>query len=364
MDAASSAAARRDPLDPSNGPFAAGYARELAATAISPEVAARVARQEALLVGSLETALRDGGLWQSCGIRRVSSIGSTDRGTYVDADADYDLMVETRVNHAQIPLEPLAMALRGMAVHLSQSAGPAAGGAVLEMSSLGLRGTASLVARFEWRRAAGSAHFLDITLGDSPRPVNYSRAVRHHLEALPAADAERLRREIRLAKRCLKRLGQVYGSAETGLRPMTIEQWVIQGARLRESGCKHGSFDNALAWVAEQAVTQDQAGALRVEPFAGFKARNPLWRPGADQGMPETGPDGERINLFDLLGNNQPPLAQEKWRRLACLALVHQAWRRESRGWSVEGLVQAAERVLHEHRLPSAEGRELQLRFD
>jgi hypothetical protein len=202
------------------------------------------------------------------------------------------------------------------------------------------------VARYDlvWPGAvsAGRNGFLDVTFGKLPQIIGYEIAIRRIFESLGPIWAERLRAEIRFAKVVLRSLGEVYGSANRGLRAHAIEQWIIQSSGYRSSGCAVGTLDNALRLIVEEGTVFMADGSVASRSFALFKDRFPLWHLGwweSEMGF-ERG--ARNVNLWDLLGDGDVSEAERKWKRLIALGLALDQMQSDREAWNVEDLVAAA----------------------
>ena len=118
-----------------------------------------------------------------------------------------------------------------------------------------------------------------MTFGKLPQLIGYEIWFRQFLKNLGPLWAERVRSEIRAAKIILKELGEVYGSANHGLRAHAAEQWIIQSFSYRASGIPVGTLDNALRLIVEEGATAVRGEAIAPLRFEEYKTRFPLWHP-------------------------------------------------------------------------------------
>lgn len=317
------------------GDFGTSYAAALAETAFSPEVQARVAAREQCVMDVLKAEWENGGFGERYGLRRMLSIGSTARNLYAWLPADHDLMVETEAPQEWIDRDAVRQMLERLAAQLAVApefhASPEEGRRLraIFLSSLKVRGQASLVGRLNavWDCANGEVQediLVDVTFGNVRRTADYALWMQTYLARLPAEWRTRQTAEIRLAKKVFKALGEVYGSQETGLRPITIEQWVIQNVLRQPSGLPVGTFDAVLQHVAHEAL-----------PFAEYRARWPVWRPGLSDDEVARCAIRPAINLLDLLANGDPVLAEAKWQRIVALAHAYRQRREARQAWTM-----------------------------
>jgi predicted nucleotidyltransferase len=333
------------------GAFRDSYEQALLATEADPTTAALFEQ----LKHEAEAIVREaasGEFEQAYGTTAVMVVGSSLRATYAALPADIDIIVLTRAAHDEFDLEHLRGVLRDIAGRIESSAaflaycqqarlGPGARAQRLDLSFLGLRGTGSLVARFDvhWGDTREERSlFLDISFGRIPRAIGYGLAMSRYLDGLPEPHRLRLQREIRLVRRLFKATGGLYDSPERGLRAHTIEQWLIQARGYRSSGIQTGTLDNLLRFIAEEGVTGP--GALELMDFQEFKSRFPVWHPGVweTQVVP---PGSPAVTLLDYLGDGDAVVAQEKWVRLMRLARAYVRFHAEDRAWSLHELAAA-----------------------
>ena len=325
-------------LPDERGDFGQSYVAALAGTAFSPEVQAQVAARERCVTELLTAEWERGGFDERYGLRRLRSIGSTARDLYAWLPADHDLMVETEAPQEWIDRDAVRQMLERLAAQLAVApefhASPEEGRRLraIFLSSLKVRGQASLVGRLNavWDCANGEVQediLVDVTFGNVRRTADYALWMQAYLARLPAEWRARQTAEIRLAKKMFKALGEVYGSQETGLRPITIEQWVIQNVRRQPSGLPVGTFDAVLRHVAKEAL-----------PFAQYRQRWPVWRPGLSDDEVACCAISPAINLLDLLANGDPVLAEAKWQRIVTLARAYMQRREARQAWTIEAL--------------------------
>ena len=333
------------------GAFRDSYEQALLATEADPTTAALFEQ----LKHEAEAIVREaasGEFEQTYGTIAVMVVGSSLRATYAALPADIDVIVLTRAAHDEFDLERLRGVLRGIAGRIESSAaflaycrqarlGPGAKPQRLDLTFLGLRGTGSLVARFDvhWGDTREERSlFLDISFGRIPRAIGYGLAMSRYLDGLPEPHRLRLQREIRLVRRLFKATGGLYDSPERGLRAHTIEQWLIQARGYRSSGLQTGSLDNLLRFIAEEGVTGP--GEHELMDFQEFKSRFPVWHPGVWE-TKVVPPGSPAVNLLDYLGDGDAVVAQEKWTRLMRLARAYVRFRAEDRAWSLHELAAA-----------------------
>jgi len=312
------------------------YARALTISTPTGAQVAMIAQLEATALAALERTLVAHPALGALGVRRTASIGSNTRGTAVDAAPDLDLLVETATAVADYPSAVLDPALRTVAQALAKDPGfarwcasaeldPAA--AEVHLDSFGKRGAATLVARFIARDGRAARPLLDVTVTPSSRPGDYHDWMQHHLAAHAPEHAARLRAELRLAKAAFGALGTVYGSRARGLRPITVEQLVLQSPRHHPSGLAVGTFDAVMALVY----------AHRALPFGAYRARFPVWRPGAP-GTTARDAAGQATDLLGLVADGDGPRAEEKWRRVIAFASAYAEHRTRRLDWTPRSL--------------------------
>jgi hypothetical protein len=274
-------------------------------------------------------------------VRHIMTVGSTSRGTYAAFPVDFDLVVDTERERTSIELAVAKLACEKLVERVTQSkafenywraivlsAGrPSLGRPCVELQSLGARGPQSLVARYDlvWRNTAmeDRVTLLDVTFGKLPQLIGYEIWFRRFLKNLSPPWAERVRSEIRAAKTILKQIGEVYGSANHGLRGHAAEQWIIQSFNYRAPGIPVGTLDNALRLIVEEGATAISREAIAPLPFEDFKTRFPLWHPGWWEGELGLGDDRRNVNLWDLLGDSDAAAAEHKWQKLVALGLAY-----------------------------------------
>jgi putative hydrolase of the HAD superfamily len=286
-------------------------------------------------------------LHERYGVACVAMVGSTRRGTFAEIPVDFDLAVLTERDQKDIPHAVLHAACDDLVQSISRMPELArycrslAGGVEaphprIVLASLGVRGTASLVARYDVVLDGAEREFrcgfLDVTCGRLPHLLGYEQWMSGHFDGLGSRWADRLRTEIRLAKAVFGQVDGVYGSKGRGLRGHAVEQLLIQGRTYRPSRLPIGTFDNAMRLIFEEGA---QTGPRR---FGEFQRAFPLWRPGgADR-------DGRRVNLWQLLGDGEADAAEERWRRLVRLAIGYQRSLSDGGAWSIEQLAGFARR--------------------
>ena len=279
-------------------------------------------------------------LHKEYGVSCVMIGGSTCRGTSAALPVDFDLAVLTEREQKFIPHDVLHAACNELVTNISSMppfarycesvaalSGVVPDGAKIELESLGLRGTASLVARYllvmNGAEQTFRCGFLDVTCGRLPHLLGYEGWMSDHFDQLGPGWAGRLRTEIRLAKAVLAQVEGVYGSKGRGLRGHAVEQLVIQSRNYRPAGLPIGTFDNAMRLIVEEG------GRRR---FCEFKLAFPLWRPGGHDH------NGQPVNLWHLLGDGEPRAAEDRWLKLIILATAYQRYASNNHAWSIKEL--------------------------
>ena len=289
-------------------------------------------------------------------VRRIMTVGSTSRGTYAAFPVDFDLVIHTERERASIEHADAKLACEKLVERVAQSSAfesywraiglsvgrPNLGRPSVELQSLGARGPQSLVARYNlvWRNTAmeDRVAFLDVTFGKLPQLIGYEIWFRRFLKNLGPLWAERVRNEIRTAKIILKQLGDVYGSANHGLRAHAAEQWIIQSFSYRASGIPVGTLDNALRLIVEEGATAIPGEAITPLRFEEYKTRFPLWHPGWWESELFLGDDRRNVNLWDLLGDGDSGATQQKWQKLVALGLAYVRGEKHPEASAIEGL--------------------------
>lgn len=307
--------------------------------------------------------IQESGFGAKYPVRHVMNVGSTSRGTYAAFPADFDIVIDTACEQTRIAHDD-ARQLCGTVIEkvmqteafwrFAHAIGSKTGldnfSPRVELTSFGVRGPQSLVARYSLVEPSSATDafrigFLDVSFGLLPQLIGYEIAIRRLFESLGPLSAERLRSEIRLAKSLLKHLGGLYGSAARGLRAHAVEQWVIQSLNYRDSGLIMGTLENALRLIVEERRTVGFGSNAESGEFQKYKARFPLLHPGWQE-IAGAQSNRRNINLWDLLGDGEPALAEEKWRKLVALALAFERLRAREEVWDLKTLAQLAEVIL------------------
>ena len=298
-----------------------------------------ISLKEAIEAEAVRT-MAESTLQKQYGVSCVAMVGSTCRGTFAALPVDFDLAVLTEREQKDIPHDVLHAACSELVMKISSlppfarycgsvaaSSGVVADGAKIELESLGLRGTASLVARYvlvmNGAEQALRYGFLDVTCGRLPHLLGYEEWMSNHFDQLGPGWAGRLRTEIRLAKAVLAQVEGVYGSKGRGLRGHAVEQLVIQSRNYRPASLPIGTFDNAMRLLVEKG------GGRR---FGEFKVAFPLWRPGGHDH------NGRPVDLWHLLGDGEPRAAEDRWLKLIILATAYQRYASNGHAWSIQEL--------------------------
>ena len=323
------------------GAFGRSYRRALEDTAYPEEVEALIDEAATRIEAMVREFLAASPLASMYGLRNVTAVGSTRRGTYAHLPADFDLIVQTDAPQDRIDRELVRRLVGELADDIGESPvfvrlcdrwalGSAGQRPRLCLASLAPDGPHTLLARLTVDGSPG-AHalplpFLDISIGAIPRPIGYERWWSRYVGQLDEVAHRRLRHEIRLCKRVLRRLPGVSGSPG-GLGAYAIEQWVVQATKYRCPGIDIGTMDNVMMLVAEEGTAGDQ-----VRPFADFKASFPVWHPGVWEHdvVPADTPD---FNMLDLLGRGDEARAQELWSVLVRSAASYRRARAAEQPW-------------------------------
>ena len=297
-------------------------------------------------------------------IERIMNVGSTSRGTYASFPADFDLVVHTESERTNMEDSDVKNICSSLVECIAQSDAferywqaiplltsmPNPGRPSIQLESFGVRGPQSLVARYDlvWpdSRSIGKYGFLDVTFGKLPQIIGYEISIRRIFENLGPFWAERLRAEIRIAKSILRSLGDVYGSANRGLRAHVVEQWIIQSFGYRSSGVPVGTLDNALRLIVEESAAVIPGGSIPQQAFEAFKERFPLWHLGWWESEMGFEPGARNVNLWDLLGDGNASEAEQKWRKLVVLGLAFDRKKLAGETWKIEDLVESAKSEL------------------
>ena len=347
-----------------SGPFARAYAEERQRCTVNEAHRLLVSSLQAEIEAVADRVVLEFGFAARYRVQRIMNVGSTSRGTYAIFPADFDLVVHTEYERTSMEISEVNRACERLvgsvarsdaferfwqAILLSadrQDLGPPS----IELQSLGARGPQSLVARYDLvLPGVGRADrhgFLDVTFGKLPQIIGYEISIRRLFETLDPACAERLRAEIRVAKSILRSLGNVYGSANRGLRAHVVEQWIIQSFGYRSSGIPVGTLDNALRLVIEEVATAVSTCTVAPHSFKAFKERFPLWHPGWWEGDVGFQPGVRNVNLWDLLGDGDATEAEQKWRSLVALGSTFCQMQSDAETWKIEDLVDLARLTL------------------
>ena len=348
-----------EPQDPSSPLPTRGFAvrvqplpTDWADCSVSDATRELVTRLNAAIEAAATQTFRTSPFHADYGVEHVLIVGSTSRGTYAMLPVDFDLAVLTERRQKDIS----EVALQGVTDELVENISVApvfseycnainpTGHTALDvpaitLTSLGLRGTESLVARYNLICGPGiapSSGFLDVSCGRLPHLIGYETFMGQLFARLGQRLAHRLRQEIGLAKIVFAKAGGIYGSKERGLRGHGVEQLIIQSVAYRQSEETVGSFDNALRLIFEKGTTAGSGGTLEVRCFEDFKKDCPLWRPGGGDR------EGKPVNLWNLLGDGVEEAAEGRWRRLVDVAIAYAVCTSEGQPWSIENVVSAA----------------------
>jgi putative hydrolase of the HAD superfamily len=322
---------RKTPALPAN------YLAALEETEPDSVSAARIEALGAAILEIVRSVALEPTFARQWGVVRVMNSGSTSRGTYLGQLVDFDPVIETSVPASQF--DPQAMGDAAEKIARAAEKHPAfasylkqAGIApsTLILAGIGIRGKESFVARYEVETGTGRHNLLDITFGKLPQLTGYEIWFQRFLKNLAPEARARLAREIRLAKKIIKTMPGLYGSAHGGFRAHLVEQWIIQSANYRKGGA---TLDNALRVLAEEAPQRS---------FAEYKTLFPVWHPGWWEKETGLDPAAPGVNLFDLLGNgNSTEAEREIWPRFVALGLAHVSLI-ESGAWSFDALITGA----------------------
>ncbi|MGE0022152.1 MAG: HAD family hydrolase [Hyphomicrobium sp.] len=335
-------------------PFDVSYTAELRRQTVAESDRALITALQTQIESITCKVIEKTGFDAKYSVLHVMNVGSTSRGTYPAFPADFDIVVETACEQTRIAHEDALLlcdtiiesVVRTEAFHrfvnaIGRSIGCDDFRPQVQLASFGVRGPQSLVARYDLV-APGSATpvigFLDVSFGLLPQIIGYEVATRRQLDTLGPLAAEQLRSEIRLAKALLKRMGALYGSRERGLRAHAVEQWVIQSLNYRASGSAFGTLDNALGHIVEESCAGHEADRAT---FQSYKTRFPLRHPGWWE-IADPHSDRRAVNLWDLLGDGDTVMAEQKWQRLVALAMVFDDVRTRGRSWDLETLIRSA----------------------
>lgn len=332
-------------LAPVPAQYPPAYLDALEAT--EPEFPAQIEALNAAVLDVAEGIARADAFARKWGVVRVMNAGSTSRGTYLGKLVDFDPVVETSVPASQLDPQAMQDAAEAMARAIAQHPAYAdylkrTGIAPTspKLASAGIRGKESFVVRFEIEAGATRHNLLDITFGRLPQLTGYEIWLQRFLNALAPQAGVRLRQEIRLAKKIIRAMPGLYGSAHGGFRAHLIEQWIIQSANYRAGGF---SLDNALRLLAEEAGEIAGGKFLSRREFSQYKSLFPVWHPGWWEKDVGLSPAGTGVNLFDLLGNGDVVQAgQQKWPAFAALGPAHLSLI-ETGTWTFEALIRASQ---------------------
>lgn len=292
------------------------------------------------------------GFEQYYDVQKIATVGSSNRGTYVEVPPDFDVIVMTSVSQEKLDREHVRLALDLIGTKLNKSTifkdfchtveyewGRNENHLVL--SSLGVRGKASLVARFVLA-ARPEREFLDLTFGNLEAAVGYEVWFQRYIKSLTPCNRLRFQREVRLAKQLLRAHGKLYGSAVHGLRAHALEQWIIQAHDHRYSGVSVGTLANLFHFIVEEGAMRLSENEYRLIPFQAFKTKFPVWHPGVWEVEVGSSVHGTPLNLLDFLGDKDEQLANTKWLYLFVLALTFCEQQRNGLSYSPQAILQKA----------------------
>ena len=330
-----------------------GWPTDWADVSVSDETRNLVARLNDMIEASAVKIFRSSAFYDDYGVERIMIVGSTSRATYAGLPVDFDLAVLTKNRQREISDAALQRVTDKLVQRISAEPdfadyckildGPARVDAklpVIALASLGLRGTESLVARYDLVIDAegeqSRSGFLDVTCGRLPHLMGYEMFMHDLFERIGVREAHQLRRNIALTKIVLETAGGIYGSKARGLRGHGVEQLILRSGGYRHSGQAIGSFDDAMRLIFENGTAAVSGGAIEIRCFEDFKNAYPLWRPGGDDR------EGRPVNLWNLLGDGIKEAAEERWRRLVNVAIAYQNCVFEGRAWGVADVVAMA----------------------
>ena len=317
---------------------------------VNDETRELVTRLNAAIEAAATQTFRAAPFHADYGVEHVLIVGSTSRGTYAMLPVDFDRAVLTERRQKDIPEVALQRVTDELVENISVApvfaeycdAIYSSERAALEipsitLASLGLRGTESLVARYDLSFGStvesSRSGFLDVTCGQLPHLIGYETNMCQLFDRLGPTTAKRVRQEIGLAKIVFGKAEGIYGSKERGLRGHGVEQLIIQSVEYRQSGETAGSFDNALRLILEKGTMARSGEVLKVRRFEDFKKDCPLWRPGGGDR------EGNPVNLWNLLGDGVEAAAEERWRRLVNVAIAYDICTSGDQPWSIENVV-------------------------
>jgi predicted nucleotidyltransferase len=337
-------------------PIAPGYENALAETDVACGTAVTIAQLQSRIEQEARACVVHNDFSRKYGVRRILTVGSTARGTYADAEVDFDLVIETEVRQNQIARNDIQKMIEDINTRIISSAEYASycdvirqprGGNIplpLHQSFFGVRGKESFVSRHQIQLGENRHHLVDFTIGNLPQLVGYELWIQRFLGRMRNTERIRICREIRLAKRLLMAMGGLYGVGVPAFRGNVVEQLVIQGWDYRCGDARDfGSLDNWLRLIAEET-----RGSMDHMQFAEFKSRFPLWHPGWWE--PEVGfsPSQKGVNVLDLLGGGDLMLAEQQWRRVKALAISHSQICQRCSDWTISEVVKGARKMLTE----------------
>lgn len=350
--------------DQQEGIFQRSYLSAAEQTDSPVHVQEAVQRMQAEIEAVVADACRSSGFDQSYDIQKIATVGSSNRGTYVEAPPDFDVIVMTSISQEKLDREHIRQVLDLVGTRLSKSpifkefchtVGYEWDGNEnqLVLSSLGVRGHASLVGRFVLT-ARPEREFLDLTFGNLVTAVGYEVWFQRYIKSLTPDDRLRFQREVRLAKQLIRAHGGLYGSAVHGLRAHALEQWIIQAHDYRYSGVNVGTLANLFHFIIEEGAVPLNEHEYRLIPFQAFKTNFPVWHPGVWE--VEVGANAPRtpLNLLDFLGDKDEQLANTQWLHLFVLALTFCEQQRSDVSYSPHVILQKVAAVLTN--LPSSAG--------
>src|SRR5262249_40503285 len=229
-------------LNPKHGsPLPAGYDVCVRNVEIRVADAYKVAALQSRVESEAADCATKTGFSKRYGVRRIMTVGSTSRQTYSNVLTDFDLVIETKVVQADISRADLRRLVDELIYRilrtpefvvycdLIQETAPLSRRPVVQESFFGVRGKQSFVSRHEMEFEGKRHNVFDITFGNLPQLIGYEIWIQRYLRELSSIDRKQIQHEVRLAKRLLSKMGDLYGLGTSGFRGNIVEQFIIQG---------------------------------------------------------------------------------------------------------------------------------------
>jgi hypothetical protein len=186
--------------------------------------------------------------------------------------------------------------------------------------------------------------------------LGYVTHVQEYFARLSPGERTQIQREIRLGKLILQAMDGLYGSQHKAFRAHMVEQFIIQCYDYRSSGTGVGSLQNAFELLLEENTNWITSRLVQCSDLSSFRKRFPLWHPGWLRVSAGTSANDGKIDMWSLLGDGDPELAETKWKLLISLAAAMSRMHIEQQVCSITDLTQAALSIVNSIQRRSAGG--------